>query len=494
MHHDHADHFECLTDKHATDTDDSDAEDFPEDLSDDSDDRNDRSDEPQMGSRGPGGLPPVILGQALRKALGRQHMTRGSQADEPADRRVAPLVLDRACDVETISASWLWPGRIPRRRLTLLAGEPGSAASLVAIDIAARVSRGAAWPDESKPPDQAPHEARPEEAPTDEAPPEPAASLGAQQGADVIFCSKQDDLAETVVPGLARAGADMQRILCLDGVFHRPADPRACWTRELRFPEDFRSLRAAIRAIPGVRLVVLDPIEAFCTSALGRGPQYTEAAAAALVEIARDLDVAIVGVAELRRGTTRRVLSGDVRNRPLAAAAHAVWGIVRDPQRRDWCLMVPFKRGVGREEPPLQLKYDDGQIEWSPEPAELTTEQLSTGERAGLKSAVAAWLRGLLAEGSRAAIDIQELAKEMGFSRYLLRGVKIEIGVQVQKDGFRGKSQWSLPNATKETPENADAAADVPNENARIFENRPAPLEDSRSFSKGAGVTEGRRL
>ena len=49
---------------------------------------------------------------------------------------------------------------------------------------------------QSKPPDQAPpHEARPEEAPTVEAPPEPAAGLGAQQGADVIFCSKQYDLA-----------------------------------------------------------------------------------------------------------------------------------------------------------------------------------------------------------------------------------------------------------------------------------------------------------
>ena len=42
---------------------------------------------------------------------------------------------------------WLWPRRIPIGKVTLLVGDPGLGKSLVALDIAARVSTGAPWPD-----------------------------------------------------------------------------------------------------------------------------------------------------------------------------------------------------------------------------------------------------------------------------------------------------------------------------------------------------------
>ena len=42
---------------------------------------------------------------------------------------------------------WLWPDQIPIGKVTLLVGDPGSGKSLVALDIAARVSRAAPWPD-----------------------------------------------------------------------------------------------------------------------------------------------------------------------------------------------------------------------------------------------------------------------------------------------------------------------------------------------------------
>src|SRR5579863_8890777 len=41
---------------------------------------------------------------------------------------------------------WLWPGRIPRGMVTLIEGAEGAGKSFVALDIAARVSRGLGWP------------------------------------------------------------------------------------------------------------------------------------------------------------------------------------------------------------------------------------------------------------------------------------------------------------------------------------------------------------
>ena len=38
--------------------------------------------------------------------------------------------------------AWLWPGRIPRGKLTILDGDPGLGKSVLTMDLAARVSRG----------------------------------------------------------------------------------------------------------------------------------------------------------------------------------------------------------------------------------------------------------------------------------------------------------------------------------------------------------------
>ena len=47
---------------------------------------------------------------------------------------------------------WLWPNRIPLGKLTLIAGYPSSGKTSIALDIAARVSRGAAAPDQPNAP------------------------------------------------------------------------------------------------------------------------------------------------------------------------------------------------------------------------------------------------------------------------------------------------------------------------------------------------------
>src|SRR3954471_9745513 len=62
-----------------------------------------------------------------------------------AARRVGAFRLD---DIDPVSNNWLWPGRTPLGYVTLLVADPGAGKSLVALDIAARVSRGASWPDE----------------------------------------------------------------------------------------------------------------------------------------------------------------------------------------------------------------------------------------------------------------------------------------------------------------------------------------------------------
>src|SRR5438270_42037 len=99
---------------------------------------------------------------------------------------------------------WLWPRRIPCGALTLLTGDPGVGKSLLAIDVAARITTAAPWPDGQ------PH---------------------SDQPADVIYVGGEDDLLTTVIPRLTAAGGDPRRVFALRGVRGEPSprnDDRRC--------------------------------------------------------------------------------------------------------------------------------------------------------------------------------------------------------------------------------------------------------------------------
>ena len=50
-------------------------------------------------------------------------------------------------DVEPENVSWVWPLRVPRAKLTLTAGDPGTLKSTLTLFMASQVSVGGPWPD-----------------------------------------------------------------------------------------------------------------------------------------------------------------------------------------------------------------------------------------------------------------------------------------------------------------------------------------------------------
>jgi len=101
-------------------------------------------------------------------------LAEATQPLDPTDVRGGP-VLVRLADVEPEELAWLWPGRIPLGKLTLLAGDPGLGKSMLTLDIAARVSRGASWPD---------------------------SPIARSESGSVILLSAEDDIADTIRPRL----------------------------------------------------------------------------------------------------------------------------------------------------------------------------------------------------------------------------------------------------------------------------------------------------
>ena len=146
---------------------------------------------------------------------------RGEEALLDYRRDVPALTL--LADVRAESVRWLWPGRIPLGKPTVLDGDPGLGKSLISLDIAARVSTGRPMPDGSS-------------------------RLHKPRGVVLLTC--EDDLSDTVRPRLDAAGRRGA---------HRAPDPRR------RRPPTLAHVDAIAEAIAATdaKLVVLDPFMAY---------------------------------------------------------------------------------------------------------------------------------------------------------------------------------------------------------------------------------------
>jgi hypothetical protein len=293
--------------------------------------------------------------------------------------------------------AWLWPHRIPHAQLTLLVGEPGAGKSLLAIDLAARISTGRPWPDQPTPspalalpaPPDTPlleHPAPPSDtddivvtAAESDAPPTcdppspprqsdlhfpwqpnpffaydpPPPGAPPQPGAAII-ASAEDHPAEVLIPRLQAAGANLNRIAILYGVHPQP-DRRDSVSR-LILPDHFQALEGAVCRTPGARLLILDPLHAFLSPAACGNPAILTSLLNRLADYARIFNLAILAVAHLSKCSRARTFYRVRGSVPLVATARAAHLLTADPDDPDRRLLVPFKSVHALRPPPLAFR------------------------------------------------------------------------------------------------------------------------------------------
>jgi hypothetical protein len=254
------------------------------------------------------GLPPggdAVQYIAARRAAGLGDAAIRAEIDEMADRAEAATTTDEApitpilislADVQSRPIEWLWPGRIARGKVTLLAGDPGLGKSFLTLDLAARVSRGSPWPDA----------------------PDASAPLGG-----VVLLSAEDDVEDTIRPRLDAAGADVHRIKLLQAVRHNYRENQ----KEAIFSlvTDLPALEAAILAVPGCQLVVIDPITAYLGETDSHKNAEIRGLIAPLAALAAKYGVAIVCVTHLNKSGSGPAIYRSIGSIAFVAAARAVW-------------------------------------------------------------------------------------------------------------------------------------------------------------------------
>jgi hypothetical protein len=329
----------------------------------------------------------------------------------------------RASSFAMAAIQWIWPGRFAIGKLGVIAGLPAEGKGLILSDVAARITRGLVWP----------------------------CAEGRAPFGNVLLLTAEDDSADTVVPRLQAAGADLERVEILQMV--RDTGKQ----RMFSLVTDLNLLRQKVIEVGDVRMIQIDPISAYF--GIGKIDSFrgtdVRAVLSPLMDLASDLKVAVLGIMHFNKKV-------DITNALLrisdsvafGAAPRHVYAVVddREHQRK---LLVKAKnnlaphdqkalaynftvREVGQDEQTGETIYAP-HIVWQEAHVDVTaTEAMQAAveyKSPGARDSAKTFLEDLLANGPVCSADVEEAAEVNGITRRTLFRAKAELGIQAVKDG-----------------------------------------------------------
>jgi RecA-family ATPase len=249
-----------------------------------------------------------------------------------------------------------------------------------------------------------------------------------------------------------------------------------------------------------VSLLIVDPL---VSAVMGDSHKNAEVrrGLAPMVDLAARLDAALLGITHYSKGTHGRDplerVSGSL---AFGALARIVLGTVKQdaeegqPQRM---MLARAKSNIGPDGGGFTYGFEQialpdhpqltaSRIAWGTAVEGTARELLAEAEPSGESGDdAAAFLRDLLAHGSRAAKDVYREAESAGYSRDQMKRAKRRTGVEAVKTGMDGGWLWRLPFAEGSAgiPEEREGSA--PGESAPFarFDALPLPSDgDSEVF------------
>lgn len=344
---------------------------------------------------------------------------------EPAER----LSVTRMDRVEPQTVEWVWPGRIPAGKLTMIVGDPSAGKSFLSMDIAARVSTGVGWPDD------------------------PGAT---RSSADVLLLNDEDGLADTIHPRLVAAEANLARVHHV-GATRRWSDDGEATYRPFHLAADLRLLEDELKRHPNSKLIIIDPINAYISGTDAHKDVDIRSILTPLAQLAERTGISVVAICHLRKSAGKAIHSvlGSI---GYVGVARVVWLVALDQDNRERRLFLPLKNNLA----PLGLGLayrivahgDMPRLEWESEPVDNRADDFTISDDGRRdQSAVdeaADWLKDVLAVGPVPSKELDKRAEEDGIRPRTLRRAKKTLGVRP----FRSGAIWAcaLPQPSDATP------------------------------------------
>lgn len=375
------------------------------------------------------GLEAVKLQLDAHKHLASDYLHAGDVMPL-ADNYHPTVSLHCAADITPEPIHWLWDGWLAKGKLHIFAGTAGTGKTTIAIALAATITIGGKFPDGSKCP------------------------IGS-----VLIWSGEDSPADTLVPRLMAAGADLSKV-------HFVGDTTANYELRAFDPAtDMQSLMHKAATITDLALLIIDPI---VNAVAGDSHKNGEVRRALqpVVDFGEKLNCAVLGITHFSKGGQGKEplerVTGSLAFGALARIVLATAKIIEgDTTRRIVCRA---KSNIG---------IDDGGYEYDLQQKEVKT---------GIFSSYALWgdaiegsarellaepdnremgengssalddakdfLRELLAEGELAQKQIEADAKGASHSWRTVQRAKKELNIRSSKSTLDNRWYWRLDNNT----------------------------------------------
>jgi AAA domain len=266
----------------------------------------------------------------------------------------AALVSRCAADIVPEKIEWLWPGRLARGKHTWIAGEPGTGKSQLTIAIIAAVTTGGGWP----------------------------CGEGRAPIGNVIILSAEDGAADTIVPRLLAAGANLDRVHVVSAVQEVAGNRRA-----LNLQNDLALLEKKIAEVGEVALVVIDPISSY----LGRTDSHKNAEVRGVLEplseMAERMRVAVLSVTHFSKtgaNSTTKALHRFIGSIAFTGAPRAAFAVIEDAEHEGRRLFLLAKTNLSGRPQGLAFRLEqcdvrDGiiasRVVWDGEPVAITANE-----------------------------------------------------------------------------------------------------------------------
>jgi putative DNA primase/helicase len=256
------------------------------------------------------------------------------------------LVPRLASGIKPEEETWLWPGRIPANRITVILGQAGAGKSTLFRWLMTQITRkGSVWPEGER----------------------------VDTGQVIAFSSEanaaQDDVAELIA-----AGANMNLIDMPTDVDHK--DDRG--PRGFRLSEHIRALEKRVKDLGNVRAVLLDPLGSFLAGVNTRDENEVRELLTPYGRLANKLNFAFILAMHPNKDEEKDIASRACGSQAFIAISRAAWYVSQNPYQENKRALTIIKANP-KDIIRTGLSYgrDDRTIlSWDSDPLMMTASEL----------------------------------------------------------------------------------------------------------------------
>lgn len=375
--------------------------------------------------------PQVMREEIEDLAQGVQPWRPNACSNQVDDSSTDGPVLVCLADVAAKPVAWLWDGKVPLGRITLLVGFPGEGKSILTTDMASRVSTGTPWPDNTV----CPH-------------------------GSVIFICAEDNPGDTIRPRLDAHLADCTKIHILTMV-KRSSNGKQ---NETMFSlTDIDALEKTLQQVPACKLIIIDPIGSYLGGKVdAHRDNEVRSVLAPVAQLADKYGPAVLVVCHRNKGRGSRADDLAMGSRAFTGIARTVWHLSRDTQDKKRLLLLPGKNNLAPEGDGLAFTIQ-GQppaIVWERESVRMNADEALAAENGNgderkpgpepkVRNAAKKWLAELLHAGGMTTQSIKQEAESAELAWRTVQRAAEELDIVRTKDQFSGNWRWSIPPPDK---------------------------------------------